>query len=129
VVAVAKGEMRPEHMCDFLQAVDQAGARPYAKMIDVKGLTTSFAPDEIGAFAAIVREREVDSLVGPIAIVVGTGPVAQQARAFSERGQLLRPIRVFAELHEARRWLDRQRDTSIDPHSMGAPPLPPLKIK
>src|SRR5579872_2698728 len=44
VVAVAKGEMWPEHMRDFLQAIDQAGARPYAKMIDVKGLTTSFDP-------------------------------------------------------------------------------------
>ena len=86
VVAVAKGEMRPEHMRDFLQAIDQAGARPYGKMIDIKGLATSFAPEQIGAFAALVREREADSVVGPIAIVVGVGPLAQQARAFSERG-------------------------------------------
>ena len=114
---------------DFLQAIDQAGARPYAKMIDVKGLTASFAPDQVGTFAAIVREREVDSVVGPIAIVVGPGPLAQQARAFSERGHLIRPIRVFAELHEARRWLDRQRDNIVDPRSMSAPPLPPLKIE
>ena len=129
VVAVAKGEMRPEHMRTFLQAIDEAGARPYAKMIDVKGLTTRFDAEQIGALAAVVREREVDSVVGPIAIVVGPGPLAQQARAFSERGHLVRPIRVFAELHEARRWLDQQRDTSIDPRSMGAPPLPPLKIE
>ena len=129
VVAVAKGEMQPEHMRDFLQAIDREGARPYAKMIDVKGLTTRFAPEQVGTFAAIVREREVDSVVGPIAIVVGPGPLAQQARAFSERGHLIRPIRVFAELHEARRWLDRQRDNVIDPRSMSAPPLPPLKIE
>jgi len=129
VVAVAKGEMRPEHMRDFLQAIDQAGARPYAKMIDVKGLTASFAPEQVGTFAAIVREREVDSVVGPIAIVVGPGPLARQARAFSERGHLIRPIRVFAELHEARRWLDRQHDTVIDPRSLSVPPLPPLKIE
>ena len=128
VVAVAKGEMRPEHMRDFLQAIDQAGARPYGKMIDIKGLTTSFAPEQIGAFAAIVREREVDSVVGPIAIVVGVGPLAPQARAFSERGHLIRPIRVFAELHEARRWLDQQRDGAVDPQA-NVPPLPPLKIE
>jgi hypothetical protein len=116
-------------MQDFLQAIDEAGARPYAKMIDVKGLTTSFAPEQVGALAAIVREREVDSVVGPIAIVVGPGPLARQARAFSERGHLVRPIRVFAELHEARRWLDQQRDTAIDPRSAGIPPLPPMKIE
>ena len=128
VIAVAKGEMRPEHMRDFLQAIDREGARPYAKMIDVKGLTTSFAPEQIGAFAAIVREREVDSVVGPIAIVVGTGTVAQQARAFSERGHLVRPIRVFAELHEARRWLDQHRGKAVDPRTMGVSPTPPMKI-
>src|SRR5581483_7124071 len=100
-----------------------------AKMIDVKGLTTRFEPEQIGAFAAVVREREVDSVVGPIAIVVGPGPLAQQARTFSERGHLVRPIRVFAELHEARRWLDRQRGTSIEPGGRNIPPLPPLKIE
>ncbi len=98
-------------------------------MIDIKGLTTRFAPDQIGTFAAVVREREVDGAVGPIVIVVGPGPVAEQARAFSERGHLIRPIRVFAELHEARRWLDRQRDNIVDPRSMSALPLPPLKIE
>ena len=128
VVAVAKGEMQLEHMRDFLQAIDREGARPYAKMIDVKGLTTRFEPEQIGALAAVVREREVDGAVGPIAIVVGPGPLAQQARAFSERGHLVRPIRVFAELHEARRWLDQQRDTVVDPRA-NVLPLPPLKIE
>jgi hypothetical protein len=129
VVAVAKGEMTPEHMRNFLEAIDREGARPYAKMIDVKGLTTRFEPEQVGAFAAVVREREVDSVVGPIAIVVGPGPLAQQARTFSERGHLVRPIRVFAELHEARRWLDRQRDTSLGPRGSTALPLPPLKFE
>jgi hypothetical protein len=128
VVAVAKGEMQLEHMRDFLQAIDREGARPYAKMIDVKGLTTRFEPEQIGALAAVVREREVDGAVGPIAIVVGPGSLAQQARAISERGHLVRPIRVFAELHEARRWLDQQRDTVVDPRA-NVLPLPPLKIE
>lgn len=126
VVAVAKGEMQPEHMREFLQAIDREGARPYAKMIDVKGLTTRFEPEQVGAFAMVVREREVDGAVGPIAIVVGPGPLAEQARAFSERGHLVRPIRVFAELHEARRWLDGHRGTSIDPRATEPPS--PLKI-
>jgi len=129
VVAVAKGELTPEHMRDFLQAIDREGARPYAKMIDVKGLTTRFEPEQVGTLAAVVREREVDGAVGPIAIVVGPGPLAEQARALSDRGRLVRPIRVFAELHEARRWLDRQRDTIVDPSRLSVPPLPPLKIE
>ena len=129
VVAVAKGEMQPEHVREFLQAIDREGARPYAKMIDVKGLTTRFAPEQVGTLAAVVREREVDGAVGPIAIVVGPGPLAEQARAFSERGHLVRPIRVFAELHEARRWLDRHRESIVEPRYANVPPLPPLKIE
>jgi hypothetical protein len=129
VVAVAKGEMTAEHMRNFLLAIDREGARSYAKMIDVKGLTARFEPDQVGALAAVVREREVDSVVGPIAIVVGPGPLADQARAFSERGHLVRPIRVFAELHEARRWLDQQRDKTVAPRSASDPPLPPMKIE
>ncbi len=126
VVAVAKGEMQPEQMREFLLAIDREGARPYAKMIDVKGLTTRFEPEQVGAFAMVVREREAEGAVGPIAIVVGPG-LAEQAHAFSERGHLIRPIRVFAELHEARRWLDQQRDSIVDPRA-SVPPLPPLKI-
>lgn len=128
VVAVAKGEMQPEHMRDFLQAIDREGARPYGKMIDIKGLTTSFAPEQIGILAAIVREREVDSVVGPIAIVVGPGPVAEQARAFSAIGYLIRPICVFAELHEARRWLDQQRDETVNLRHASVSP-PPMRIE
>ena len=127
VVAVAKGEMLPEHMREFLLAIDREGARPYAKMIDVKGLTTRFAPEQIGSFAAVVREREAEGAVGPIAIVVGPGPLGEQVRVFSEHGQLIRPIRVFAELHEARRWLDRQRDSSIGPRTTERPS--PLEIE
>ena len=33
VVAVAKGEVRPRAMVDFLARLDAAGARPYAKLV------------------------------------------------------------------------------------------------
>jgi hypothetical protein len=77
---------------------------------------------------AIVREREAESAVGPIAIVAGTGHAARQARAFAESGHLFRPIRVFSEQHEASRWLDQQGDKPIDSKSLGRPPVPPLKL-
>ena len=41
VVAVAKGEMRPGAMVDFLAALDAADARPYGKLVFLELVTTS----------------------------------------------------------------------------------------
>src|SRR4051812_8766393 len=92
VLAVAKGELEPEGVRGFLAAIDAAGARPYRKIIDITGLTTRFDAAAINSFAGIIREREVGSAVGPIAIVATGGPAAEQARAFARQAQLLRPI-------------------------------------
>jgi hypothetical protein len=129
VLAVARGELEPERVRDFLSAIDEAGARPYRKIIDITGLTTRFEAAAINTFAGLIREREVGSAVGPIAIVATGGPAAEQARAFTGQAQLLRPIRVFAEQHEARQWLDRQPHEAIDPRAIsGNAPLPPIKL-
>jgi hypothetical protein len=129
VLAVAKGELQPERIRDFLVAIDDAGARPYRKIIDITGLTTRFEAAAINSFAGIVREREAGSAVGPIAIVASGGSAAEQARAFAERAKLVRPIRVFAEQHEARQWLDRLPYETIDPRAVsGNAPLPPIKL-
>jgi hypothetical protein len=130
VLAVAKGELASDRIRDFLAAIDAAGARPYRKIVDITGLSTRFDADAIAAFAGAIREREVASAVGPVAIVAGTGPTAEQARAFAARAQLLRPIRVFAELHEARQWLDKLPDEPVDPRAIaGRAPLPPMKLE
>jgi hypothetical protein len=120
VLAMAKGELQPERIRDFLVAIDQAGARPYRKIIDITGLTTRFDVAAINSFAGVIREREAASAVGPVAIVASGGPAAEQARAFAGQAQLLRPIRVFAEQHEARQWLDRLPYESIDPRAIPA---------
>lgn len=114
VLAVTKGDLQPDSVRGFLASIDAAGARPYRKIVDVSALATRFDANTIAAFAAVIREREVGSAVGPIALVAGTGLAARQARAFADRAQLRRPIRVFAEQHEARQWLDKQLDRPVD---------------
>ena len=129
VLALAKGELQPERIREFLAAIDQAGARPYRKIIDITGLTTRFDAAAINSFAGVIREREVGGAVGPVAIVASSGPAAEQARAFAHQAQLVRPIRVFAEQHEARQWLDRLPHEAIDPKAVsGNAPLPPIKL-
>ena len=106
VVAVAKGEMRPRAMVDFLAALDAAGARPYAKLVFLERLVTTFSEDSVVALANLVRQREQESEVGPIAIIAQDDATFEQACQFAHVAELVRPIRVFREWHEGRRWID-----------------------
>ncbi len=106
VIAVGKGELDPQDMIEFMQRIDAASARPYAKMIDVTGLTAKFTGDKIRAFALAIRRREAESEVGPIAVVAGSPDTHRQAILFAKEAQGLRPIKVFREQHDARRWLN-----------------------
>ena len=106
VVAVAKGEMRPGAMIDFLAALDVAGARPYAKLVFLERLVTTFSEDSVVALANLVRQREQESDVGPIAIIAPDDATFEQACQFAEVAEVVRPIRVFREWHEGRRWID-----------------------
>jgi hypothetical protein len=106
VIAVAKGELDPQDMMEFVSSVDAANARPYRKMVDVTGVTALFSADKIRRFARLIRRREDDSEVGPIGVVAGSPDVHRQAVLFAQRAQRYRPIKVFHEQHDARKWLD-----------------------
>jgi len=106
VIAVAKGELDPRDMMEFVSCIDAANARPYAKMVDVTGVTALFSADKIRRFAEMIRRREDESEVGPIGVVAGSPNVHRQAVLFTKHAQRYRPIRVFHEQHDARKWLD-----------------------
>jgi hypothetical protein len=71
VIAIAKGEMRPGTVIDFLARLDAEGARPYAKMFAMEQLVTVFTDESVLRLASMVRDRERESIVGPIAIIAG----------------------------------------------------------
>jgi hypothetical protein len=106
VIAIAKGDLEPADMLDFVVRIDAAKARPYRKMVDVTGITALFSADKIRRFAHLIRQREEESEVGPIGVVAGSPNVHRQAVLFARQAQRHRQIRVFHEQHDARRWLD-----------------------
>lgn len=106
VIAIAKGDLDPQEMMHFVVSVDGASARSYRKMIDVTGVTARFSADKIRRFAELIRRREDESVVGPIGVVAGSPDVHRQAVLFAKQAQRHRPIKVFHEQHDARKWLD-----------------------
>jgi hypothetical protein len=115
VVAVAKGDIRPESIIDFLAVIDAEYVRPYGKIFGVSDLLTIFTEEDVRNLANLVRKREQESRVGPIAVVATDRRSFRQAQLFAEVAKIVRPIQVFREWHEARRWIEGELQNEEQP--------------
>jgi hypothetical protein len=58
------------------------------------------------ALGARIRAYISIGQIGPLAIVASTDRSYGQARMFMALAEADRPVKIFRELHAARRWLD-----------------------
>lgn len=114
VLAIAKDKLLASDLVGFLFDLDREKAGGYRKMFDITGVTSVLSDERIETFAEIIREREESSPAGPLALVAGNPVLARKARLFAEKAQGRRPIRVFAEQHDARHWLDGLPDAAAE---------------
>jgi hypothetical protein len=106
VIAVAKGEVYPQEVERYLVDMFAQGGGPYRKMFDVSQTQTTFDDSALKGFAETVRRHAAAGPVGPIAIVATNDESFRQAAVFAEAATVDRPIKIFHEQHEARRWLN-----------------------
>ncbi len=121
VIAIAKGEVQPQEVDKYLADIFAQGGAPYRKMFDVSQTQTAFDDGVLKGFAETVRRHATAGPVGPIAIVAASDESFRQAAVFAEAATVDRPIKIFREQHDARRWLnafaeeqqrvDEKRDT------------------
>ncbi len=105
VIAVARDAVAPHEFGAYLEAVQPVGG--YRKMFVVSGMSTVFDTALMQSVGRAVRDHAAREPIGPIAIVADNAAAQASAMVYADsvRG-LERPIRIFRELHEARRWLD-----------------------
>lgn len=106
VLAIAKGKLLASDLVGFLLDLDREKAGPYRKLFDMTGVTSLLSDARVETFAEIIRERELGNPGGPLALVAKDPVLARQAKLFARNAQAARPVRVFAEQHDARHWLD-----------------------
>jgi hypothetical protein len=106
VIAVAKGELRLTDVEDYLDGVVMANALPYRKIFDTTDATIDLSEDDMMALGARIRAYGGMDRMGPLAIVATTDRSYRQARLFAALAVADRPLKIFRELHLARRWLD-----------------------
>ena len=111
VIAVAKDELLLQDIEDYLEGIVAAGALSYRKIFDTTGAVGSLSEDDLMALGARIRAYIAIGSIGPLAIVASTDRSYGQARMFTALAEADRPIKIFRELHAARRWLDSQTAT------------------
>ena len=105
VIALARGDVAPHEFGAYLEAMQPVGG--YRRMFVVSGLSTVFDTALMKSLGYAVRDHARREKIGPIAIVADTEAAYASAMVYAEAVQGIdRPIRIFREQHEARRWLD-----------------------
>ena len=108
VVAVCKGAVTREDIEDYLDAVVVADALGYRKIFDFTQAQAELPDGDMMALGARIRAYASTGAMGPLAIVAVTAESYERAHLFAALADAQRPIKIFAELHKARQWLDAQ---------------------
>jgi hypothetical protein len=108
VIAIAKGQLQRQDIEAYLDNVITANALSYRKIFDMTNATPELSDDDLMALGARIRAYVTLGQLGPLAIVAATEESYQQARMFAALADADRPLKIFSELHFARRWLDMQ---------------------
>ena len=106
VEVFADGESGPDEYTAMLDAIEDANAVPYRKLLDATRLKAGpSAGNNMPAFASRIAAY---AHAGPFAVLVAPGPADGLARLFLLLADAQGRARVFRDAAEARQWLDSQ---------------------
>ncbi|CAN5574746.1 hypothetical protein BH10PSE6_BH10PSE6_15950 [soil metagenome] len=108
VIAVCKGALTRRDIEGYLDAVVVADTLAYRKIFDMTGATAELPDDDMMALGARIRAYATTGNLGPLAIVATTPESYERAYLFAVLADAKRPLKIFRELHLARKWLDAQ---------------------
>ena len=108
VDVVAEGEVTLADANAFFDAMERAKALPYNKLLDGARGYAAMDEQELMAVAARVRNLHSLGVMGALAIVITREQSQRLARVLGAAAVADRPIRVFDDVRQARRWRDAQ---------------------
>jgi hypothetical protein len=108
VTVVAKDDVHLKDIEAYLDGVVVGDALPYRKLFDMSQASLHLSDNDMMLLGARIRAYAATSTetIGPLAIVATTAESHQQARLFTALADAKRQIKIFRELHAARKWLD-----------------------
>jgi hypothetical protein len=103
-VIVIQGMATNRDIVELAQRFIDSGVWGYRKIVDVSMGEWSIDGEALRAVAALLRASAKDAVRGPLAFVIDRTRGAA-ARKFVEMTGGERPIQIFDNIHDARRWL------------------------
>jgi hypothetical protein len=110
-VIVARGHVTAEDIAAIKHQIADAKARAFAKIIDVSQGKSELTFEQVRKVADLLNGASGEAQRGPVAFVIDPNRVDFPSM-FADVTQGERPIQLFKSLHEARTWLERNRQGS-----------------
>ena len=104
----AEGLIGLSEILDYFDRVAVSDAMPYAKLFDASKARFSINDDDMMVLGARVSAYASMEPRGPIALIVGSDEDFVLGRRFANLGGAKRPLRIFRNAEEGRRWLETQ---------------------
>jgi hypothetical protein len=108
VVAVARDDVTVADIEQYFAGVTAEGGMSYRKIFEITHTPTALSEENLKALGARVMYYAQHGQIGPVAIVAASEESYVQAQIVAEAAKVRRPLAIFREMHEARRWLDTQ---------------------
>ena len=108
VVAVARDDVTVADIEQYFTGVTAEGGMSYRKIFEITHTPRALSDENLKALGARVMYYAQHGQIGPVAIVAASDESYAQAKTFADAAAVNRPLSIFREIHEARRWLDAQ---------------------
>ena len=95
-------------MQECVRAIAMPATLSYRKLVDLRKAELAFGRDGVMALSRYIREHRGTGRMGPLAIVIGSDELEQQARQFRALEVEDRPLKIVRDVETARAWLDSQ---------------------
>jgi hypothetical protein len=109
---VADGEVSMADAMAFFDAVEGAEALAYSKLLDGTRARPSMTPDDLLSIVVRIRALHALGTMGPLAVVATAEQAERIARLLGAAAVADRPMKVFEDVKQARRWLEAQLSRS-----------------
>jgi SpoIIAA-like len=108
-ITVAIGDITRADMETMLNAMEEAGAAPYRKLFEASRGVNAMSTDDIMAIGWRLRSTQgLSAPMGPLALVLPSSMMEAVSRVVGMLAIAERPLRVFTDAGEARRWIEKQ---------------------
>jgi hypothetical protein len=107
IIGKTEGEVTLADIEGYLDDIVKARAVGYRKIFDATSGTSVLSPQDVEVLRATLADfTQKRRDVGPFAVITGGNREGRLANICQTATTADRPMRVFADIHAARRWLN-----------------------